>query len=87
MDRPQDVKAENEQVKEETKAYNDGSICGYESLYSLLSANLKPEIFQVIFLLSLSLCFFSAFFQEEIPRFPCYQCLLCVERLRKFWFH
>lgn len=26
----------------------DGSICGYESLHSLLSANLSPPVFQVI---------------------------------------
>ncbi|KAG2704978.1 hypothetical protein I3760_05G030600 [Carya illinoinensis] len=48
MDKSKDVEAENGQVKEKTKALNDGSIYGYESLYSLLSANLKPELFQEV---------------------------------------
>lgn len=53
MEKAQAIEAENGEVKEETtKTVKDGSICGYESLHSLLSANLKPELSQVSFVLS-----------------------------------
>jgi hypothetical protein len=48
MEKAQEVEAENGEGIEESKSLKDGSICGYESLHSLLSANLKPELFQVI---------------------------------------
>lgn len=31
----------------EESVNKDGSICGYDSLHTLLSANLKPHIYQV----------------------------------------
>jgi beta-ureidopropionase len=48
MEKKQEVEAGNGEGVEESNSLKDGSICGYESLHSLLSANLKPEIFQVI---------------------------------------
>ncbi|PPD73714.1 hypothetical protein GOBAR_DD29360 [Gossypium barbadense] len=32
---------------EEKQSFKDGSICGYNSLHHLLSANLKPQLYQV----------------------------------------
>jgi beta-ureidopropionase len=61
MEKAQEIEAENGEVKKvETKTLNDGSICGYDSLHSLLSENLKPELFQVIFFI-LPLLFFLGF--------------------------
>ncbi|XP_030944887.1 beta-ureidopropionase [Quercus lobata] len=48
MEKTQEIEADNGEVKVETKALNDGSLCGYDSLHSLLSANLKPELFQEV---------------------------------------
>ncbi|MFQ6637436.1 hypothetical protein Gotur_035760, partial [Gossypium turneri] len=31
---------------EEKQSFKDGSICGYNSLHHLLSANLKPQLYQ-----------------------------------------
>ncbi|KAG4138901.1 hypothetical protein ERO13_D07G161650v2 [Gossypium hirsutum] len=31
---------------EEKQSFKDGSICGYSSLHHLLSANLKPQLYQ-----------------------------------------
>ncbi|MBA0879306.1 hypothetical protein Goshw_009632, partial [Gossypium schwendimanii] len=31
---------------EEKQSLKDGSICGYNSLHQLLSANLKPQLYQ-----------------------------------------
>jgi len=57
MEKTQEIEADNGEVKVETKALNDGSLCGYDSLHSLLSANLKPELFRVIFFLLFLLLF------------------------------
>ena len=57
MEKTQETEADNGEVKVETEALNDGSLCGYDSLHSLLSANLKPELFQVIFFLLFLLLF------------------------------
>ncbi|GLT53135.1 hypothetical protein SLA2020_264270 [Shorea laevis] len=48
MEKAQNVEAENGEGIEGSKSLKDGSICGYESLHSLLSANLKPELFQEV---------------------------------------
>ncbi|XVF01499.1 hypothetical protein REPUB_Repub04eG0093900 [Reevesia pubescens] len=40
---------------EENQSFKDGSICGYDSLQHLLSANLKPQIFQEVSRLLLGL--------------------------------
>ena len=50
MEKTQEAEADNWEVKVETKALNDGSLCGYDSLHSLLSANLKPELYFFSFL-------------------------------------
>ncbi|XP_062177300.1 beta-ureidopropionase [Alnus glutinosa] len=55
MEKAQEVEAENGEGTEESKSLKDGSICGYESLHSLLSANLKPELFQEVSRLLLGL--------------------------------
>ncbi|KAK8289215.1 hypothetical protein V6Z11_D07G175200 [Gossypium hirsutum] len=33
---------------EEKQSFKDGSICGYSSLHHLLSANLKPQLYQPV---------------------------------------
>ncbi|XP_031284332.1 beta-ureidopropionase-like [Pistacia vera] len=43
MEKPQDPEKENGDT-----SIPDGSICGYDSLHTLLSANLKPHIFQEV---------------------------------------
>ncbi|XP_059446300.1 beta-ureidopropionase-like isoform X1 [Corylus avellana] len=55
MEKNQEVETKNGEGVEESKSLKDGSICGYESLHSLLSANLKPEIFQEVSRLLLGL--------------------------------
>ena len=60
MEKTQQTEADNGEVKVETEALNDGSLCGYDSLHSLLSANLKLELFQFIFFLFI---FFSWVYQ------------------------
>ena len=64
MEKTQEAEADNWEVKVETKALNDGSLCGYDSLHSLLSANLKPELylFFLFFFLGLSTSAFFFFF-------------------------
>lgn len=42
-------KADNNDDKSATAAAAEGSIHGFESLHRLLEANLKPELFQVLF--------------------------------------
>ncbi|KAF2320549.1 hypothetical protein GH714_028199 [Hevea brasiliensis] len=45
---------ENKHVEENSNS-KDGSICGYESLHHLLSANLKPHLFKEVSRLLLGL--------------------------------
>ncbi|KAF5444221.1 hypothetical protein F2P56_036710 [Juglans regia] len=68
MEKAQAIEAENGEVKEETtKTVKDGSICGYESLHSLLSANLKPELFQEVSRLLLGLNCARAIDKIDLP--------------------
>ncbi|KAL5857452.1 hypothetical protein ACOSQ3_004910 [Xanthoceras sorbifolium] len=57
MEKTQETERDNgvATVTEEKQSFTDGSICGYESLHSLLSANLKPHIFQEVSRLLLGL--------------------------------
>ncbi|KAJ7968308.1 beta-ureidopropionase [Quillaja saponaria] len=55
MEKVHNMKTENGEVKEEFKAYTDGSVCGYESLHHLLKENLKPQHFQEVSRLLLGL--------------------------------
>ncbi|XP_021283470.1 beta-ureidopropionase [Herrania umbratica] len=54
MERSEGIEKENGSV-EEKQSFKDGSICGYDSLQRLLSANLKPQIFQEVSRLLLGL--------------------------------
>ena len=45
MEKSEGIERENGSV-EEKQSFKDGSITGYDSLHRLLSANLKPQIFQ-----------------------------------------
>jgi len=36
-------------ISENGETSAEGSICGYDSLHQLLSANLKPELYQVTY--------------------------------------
>lgn len=44
----EEIAAQNGNL-EESSSTKDGSICGYESLHHLLSANLKPHLYKVTF--------------------------------------
>ncbi|KAK6282364.1 hypothetical protein POUND7_016189 [Theobroma cacao] len=54
MEKSEGIEKENGTV-EEKQSFKDGSICGYDSLQRLLSANLKPQIFQEVSRLLLGL--------------------------------
>ncbi|KAK4845293.1 hypothetical protein QYF36_003205 [Acer negundo] len=54
-ERDNGVAAVTEQQQQQQQTFKDGSICGYDSLHSLLSANLKPHIFQEVSRLLLGL--------------------------------
>ena len=71
MEKTQEAEADNWEVKVETKALNDGSLCGYDSLHSLLSANLKPELylFFLFFFLGLSTSALFFFFLIYMNQF------------------
>lgn len=53
------------------QTFKDGSICGYDSLHTLLSANLKPHIFQVFnnssnsFSVLLEFCALDHYWKED----------------------
>ncbi|KAB2007973.1 hypothetical protein ES319_D10G066800v1, partial [Gossypium barbadense] len=56
---------------EEKQSFKDGSICGYNSLHHLLSANLKPQLYQVailFWLCAILLCFAFIWFYLTINR-------------------
>ena len=80
MEKTQETKADNGEVKVETEALNDGSLCGYDSLHSLLSANLKPELFQVIFFL-LFLLLFLGLSTSAIFFFDIYESVSLIQRV------
>nr|KJB34399.1 hypothetical protein B456_006G064400 [Gossypium raimondii] len=46
MEKTDGIGKENGSI-EEKQSFKDGSICGYNSLHHLLSANLKPQLYQV----------------------------------------
>ena len=66
MEKTQEAEADNWEVKVETKALNDGSLCGYDSLHSLLSANLKPELYLFFLFFFLGLSTSALFFFFDI---------------------
>ena len=80
MEKTQETEADNGEVKVETQALNDGSLCGYDSLHSLLSANLKPELFQVIFF-HLFLLLFLGLSTSAIFFFDIYESVSLIQRV------
>ncbi|GAV69539.1 CN_hydrolase domain-containing protein [Cephalotus follicularis] len=48
MEKTEENRKESGDFEEEKKGFRDGSICGYDSLHHLLSANLQPHIFQEV---------------------------------------
>lgn len=51
-------------ISENGETTADGSICGYDSLHQLLSANLKPELYQV------NCCFFFLYLIDLVKFVP-----------------
>nr|KJB10121.1 hypothetical protein B456_001G185000 [Gossypium raimondii] len=54
MEKTDGIGKENGSI-EEKQSFKDGSICGYSSLHHLLSANLKPQLYQKVSRLLLGL--------------------------------
>ena len=81
MEKTQETEADNGEVKVETEALNDGSLCGYDSLHSLLSANLKPELFQVIFFLLFLLLFLGLSTSAIFFFFDIYESVSLIQRV------
>ena len=47
------IEDKQENSTKDVSSTSNGSICGFESLHSLLQSSLSPNVFQVIFLLSI----------------------------------